>query len=104
MSKIFSQCHNNPVLVPPHKPPYPPKVSYDGQPYDLKTRVNIWMKMDVVPVEYGIFAQVFHLKTWFFQFNNGITFKWDYLMQRIIDLISWICPWTNLRIYRVPPD
>ena len=37
----FSQCHNNPVLVPPCKPPKPVKDIYDGQTYDLKKRVNI---------------------------------------------------------------
>ena len=30
-----SQCHNNPVLVPPCKPPDPVKDLYDGQTYDL---------------------------------------------------------------------
>ena len=45
-----------PVLVPPCKPPDPVKDIYDGQTYDLKTRVDIWTSMDVVPVEYGTFA------------------------------------------------
>ena len=31
-----SQCHNNPVLVPPCNPPDPVKDLYDGQTYDLK--------------------------------------------------------------------
>ena len=56
-----SQCHNNPVLVPPCKPPYHVKDLYYGQTYDLKTRVDIYMSIDVVPVEYGKFAQTFHL-------------------------------------------
>ena len=47
-----SQCHNNPVLVPPCKPPNPVKDLYDGQIYDLKTRVDIWTMLDVVPVDY----------------------------------------------------
>ena len=104
LRKKAIQCHNNPVLVPPHKPPYPPKVSYDGQPYDLKTRVNIWMKMDVVPVEYGTFSQTFHLTIWFFQFITWITFKWDYVIGRSVALLICIGPWKKLRIYRVPPD
>ena len=31
-----SQCHNNPVLVPPRKPPNPVKYLYDGHTYDMK--------------------------------------------------------------------
>ena len=100
----FSQCHNNPVLVPPRNPPDPVKDIYDSQIYDLKTRVNIWTRMDVVPVEYGTFAQKFHLTMWFFQFITGITFEWDYVIGRSVDLLVWIGIWTKLRIYRVPPD
>ena len=70
-----SQCHNNLVLVPPRKPTDPVKDLYDGRIYDLKTRVDIWTRIDVVPVEYGTFAQSFHLRIWFFQFITGITFK-----------------------------
>ena len=44
------QCHNNPVLVPLRKPTDPVKDLYDGQTHDLKTRVDIWTRMDVVPV------------------------------------------------------
>ena len=99
-----SQCHNNPVLVPPRKPPDPVKDLYEGQIYDLKTRVDIWTRMDVVPVEYGTFAQTFHLTMWFFQFITGITDKWDYVIGRSVALLIWIGLWTKLRIYRVPPD
>ena len=53
------QCHNNPVLVPPCKPLDPVKDICDGQTYDLKTRVRIWTRMDVVPVDYGKFDQIF---------------------------------------------
>ena len=76
-----SQCHNNPVLVSPRKPPDPVKDIYDSQMYDLKTRVDIWTRMDVVPVEYGTFDQTFHLTMWFFQFITGITFMWDYVLR-----------------------
>ena len=75
MMTRYSQCHNNPVLVPPPKPPDPVKDIYDGQTCDLKTRVEIWMRVDVVPVEYGRFAQTFHLTMWLFQFITGINFK-----------------------------
>ena len=77
---------------------------YDGQIYDLKTRVDIWKRMDVVPVEYGKFAQTFQLTMWFFQFITGITFKWDYVIGQSVDLLVWIGFWTKLRIYRVPTD
>ena len=99
-----SQCHNNPVLVPSRKPPDPVKDFYEGQIYDLKTRVDIWTRMDVVTVKYGTFAQTIHLTMWFFQFITGITFNWDYLIGQIVALLIWIGLWTKLRIYRVPPD
>ena len=81
------QFHNNPVLFPPHKPPDPVKDLYDGQTYDLKKRVDIWTRMDVVPVEYVTFAQTFKLTMWFFQFITGFTFKWDCLIRLIIALL-----------------
>ena len=99
-----SQCHNNPVLVPPRKPPDPVKDLYDGQTYDLKTRVDVWTRIDVVPVEYGTFSHTYRLKIWFFQFITGVTFKWDYIIGRSVALLVWIGLWTKLRIYRVPPD
>ena len=99
-----SQCHNNPVLVPPCKPPDPVKDLYDGQTYDPKTRVDIWTSKDVVPVEYGTFAQTFLLTMRFLQFITGITFKWDYVIWRSIALMAWIGLWTKFIIYRVPPD
>ena len=57
----------------------------------------------MVPVEYGTFAQTFHLKTWLFKFINGITFKWGYILWNIIDILEWIVLWTKSRIYKVPP-
>ena len=60
--------------------------------------------MDVVPEEYGIFSHIFHITMCFFQFSNGINFKWYYLLWRIPDLLVWIGIWTKLRIYGVPPD
>ena len=77
---------------------------YDGQNYDLETRVDIWTRMDVVPVEYGTFAHTFHLMMWLFQFITEITFKWDYIIGRSVALLVWIGIWTKLRIYRVHPD
>ena len=85
-----SQCHNNPVLVPPHKPPYPVTDLYDGQTYDLKTRVDIWTRMDMVSMENRTFAQTFHLTMWFFQFITWINFKWDYVIERSVALLVCI--------------
>ena len=84
------QCHNNPVLVPPRKPPDPVKDLYDGQTYDLKTSVDIWTRVDVVPVDYVTFAHTFHLMMWFFRFITGITFKWYYVIGRSVALLVWI--------------
>ena len=104
LRKSYSQCHNNQVLVPPRKPPDLVKGVYESQTYDLKTRVDIWTRMGVVPVEYGTFAQTFHLKMWFFQFLTGINFKRDYVIGRSVALLVWIGIWTKLIIYRVLPD
>ena len=94
----------NPVLVPPSKTTDPVKDLYEGQTYDLKTSMDIWTRMDVVPVEYVTFAQTFHLTIWYFQFITGITFKWDNLIWLSIALLVWIDICTKLGIYSVPPD
>ena len=39
------------ILVPYHKPLHPMMDLYDGQKIDLKKMVDIWMRMDVIPVE-----------------------------------------------------
>ena len=57
-----------------------------------------WTRMDVVPVEYGTFAQTFQLAMWFFQFITGITFKWDYVIVRSVAMLVWIGLWNKLRI------
>ena len=46
-----SQCHSNLILVPSHKPLDPMMDLYDGHTFDLKTRVDTWMRMDVIPEE-----------------------------------------------------
>ena len=91
-------------MVPPRKAPDPVKDLYDGQTYDLKTRVDIWTSMDIVPVEYVTFNQTFHLMVWLFQFITGINFKWDYLIGCSVALLVYISLWNKLIIYRVPPD
>ena len=72
---ISRECLNKPVLVTPSKPTDPIKDIYNRQIYDLKTSLGIWKRMDVVPVDYGTFSQIFHLTMWFFRFINGINFK-----------------------------
>ena len=64
---------------------------YDGQTYHLKKMVDIWMRTDVVPVEYGKFAQTFHLKMRFL-----ITFKWDYVIVRSAAFLVWIGLWKKI--------
>ena len=91
------------VLVTPIKPPDPVKYLYDGQNYDLETRVDIWTSTDVVPVEYGKFTQTFHLAVWLFRFITGVTFNWDYFLWHVIALLVWIGLWTKFRIYKFPP-
>ena len=97
-----SQCHSNPVLFPLIKPPNHVMYLYDGHTYDPRTEVYIWMRMDMVPVEYGKFPQMFHLMMWFFQFNTRIYFWWEYVIWCIFDLLVCISLCTKLRIYRVP--
>ena len=78
---------SNPVLVTHREPPNPVRDLYDGQTYDLKRRVDIWTRMDMVPAEYGKFSHTFHLMMCFFQFITGITFNWDYVLGHIISLL-----------------
>ena len=99
-----SQCHNNPVCVPPRNLPDPMKDLYDSNTYDLKIKLDIRTRMDVVTVEYGTFSQKFQLTMWFFHFITRISFKLDYAIGRSVALLIWIGIWTKLRIYRVPPD
>ena len=87
MRTISGQCHSNSVLVPPCKTPDPVKDLYDGQTYDLKTWVDIWTRMDVVPVEYGTYAHIFNLTMWLFQFITGIKLKWDYVIGRSVSFL-----------------
>ena len=47
----YRQCRSNLILVPSHKPLYIMMDFYDGQTFDLKTREDVWMRMDVIPAE-----------------------------------------------------
>ena len=50
---------------------------YDDQIFDLKAGVDIWPRMNVVPVEYGTLANMVHLIIWFFQSITEISFWWN---------------------------
>ena len=50
LSTSSSQCHNIQVLVHPRKLPDHVKDLYYSQTYHLKSGVDIWMRVDVVPV------------------------------------------------------
>ena len=104
MSTSSSQCHNNPVLVPPCKPPDHVKNLYDVQTYDPKKWVDKWTSMDVVPVGYRKISQTFQLTMQLFQFVTGVIIKWDYVLWRIIDLLVWNGLLIKLRVYSVTPD
>ena len=51
MSKSYIQCHSKLILVPSHKQLDSMINLYDGQNFDLKTRVGIWMRLYVIPLE-----------------------------------------------------
>ena len=44
-------------MVPPSKPPYPVMDYDDSKTNRPKIRVDTWMKMNVFPLEYGIFTR-----------------------------------------------
>ena len=50
---------------------------YYGHIFDLKKRVYIWLRMNVVPLEYLTLAHMFHLMIWFFHSVTDITFMWN---------------------------
>ena len=70
---------------------------YYGQTFDPKTRVGIWMSMDVVPVEYISLAQMFHLLIWSFRSVTEITLRWNGLKCYIVALVLSIGLWDLLR-------
>ena len=72
---------------------------YDVHNYDLKN--GVYMDEDGCgsSVSWNIY-QMFHLMIWFFQFINEITFRWDYLLWKIVFMLYWIDIWTKLRNYR----
>ena len=43
------QCHSNLILVTYHKPLDTMMDLYYDHTFDLKTRVDVWMRMDVIP-------------------------------------------------------
>ena len=77
---------------------------YYSQTCGMIKRLDIWKSMDVVPVEYGIIYHTFNLAMCLFNFINGINFRWDYFLWRVVDTMVWVGILNTLRIYRVPPD
>ena len=61
MNKSSRQCHGKLIFVPSHKPLDPMMDLYEGHTFDLKTRVDILMRMDVIPVRYGYFGLLLRL-------------------------------------------
>ena len=54
---------------------------------------DIWMRTDVVPIEFVTLAQNFHLITWLFQFVTEITLKCNDVLWCIVGLFVWIDIW-----------
>ena len=51
LRKSSNQYHSKLILVPYHKPLDTLMDLYNGQTFELKTRVDIWMRMYVITVE-----------------------------------------------------
>ena len=56
---------------------------YDSQTYDLKLFLDVWKRMDLVPVEYD-FLQMLHLAMCLFLSITAINLKWDYVLWKIV--------------------
>ena len=56
-----NQCHGKLIFLPPHKPLDHMMDLYEGQKIDLKTRGDIWIWMDEIPVELGSFGMILKL-------------------------------------------
>ena len=90
MRTIPRQFHINLVLVTPHKKPNTVMGIYDDQTFDLKTRVYMWFRMDVVQVQYGTMDQMFHLMMLLVQYVTDITLSWNGVMCCIDSLFVYI--------------
>ena len=75
MRKSSTQYHNNPILVPLNKSTNPVRYINTGHIFDLKTRVDIWLIMNVVSVGYVTLAHMFHFIIWFFHYVTDISFR-----------------------------
>ena len=84
------QCHNKPDLFPYCKQTNLVNVYIWGYTHHLKTRVDIWTRMGVVLVDYGMFPHLFILKICFFQIINSITFRWYYVLLCIVVIMVLI--------------
>ena len=89
-------------MVHLQKPPYPVIYLYESQDFDLKTRVYILMRINVVPVEYATLDQMFHLIMCFFQSAADINFIWNGVLWWFVGICVCIGIWNSLRLYRLP--
>ena len=96
MSTRSIQFHNEPDLFTYCKPTNIVMYIYYGQTYHLETRVDIWTSIGVVLVDYGMFSHIFIFKIWFFQFINGIAFRWYYVLFCNVGIMMWIFILKNL--------
>ena len=104
LSTISIKCHNAINLFSSCKPTNLVNEYILRYTYQLKTRLDIWTSMGVVLVDYGMFSHLFIFKIWLFQFINGITFMWYYVLLCIFGIMMWVFILNKLRIYRFPLD
>ena len=84
------QCHNEPDFIPSCKPTNLVIYIYYGQTYHLKTRVDIWTRIGVFLVDYGMFSHIFIFEIWFFQFIDGINFRWYSVLFCNVGIMMWV--------------
>ena len=88
------KCCSKLILVTSHKPTDHMMDLYDGQTFYLKTRVDIWVSMDMVLVEYGTLYQMYHFIIWFFWSVNKINLRWNGVQWWIVAIFVCIGIWT----------
>ena len=93
LSTSYIQSYSNPILLASCKPPDHVMDNYDGQNFSLKLRFHVWTGLDVVMVACVIYPRTLHMSIWLFQFITGVTFRWDYVMCWIVDMLVWIVIW-----------
>ena len=69
----------------------------------IEQRVGMWMMLDMLPVEYGVFYQYFHFMMWLFQFLTEISFGRDYMMWQLLSLMEELRSMGHLQIHLIGP-